>query len=402
MSDRATATGGRLPAILYWLAFGTFALATDAFLIAGLLPGIAREFAIHPGTAGYLLMGFALTYAVAAPVAATITGRWDRRLVLLLSLAVFVAGCVVAAFAPGFEALLATRIAMALFTCLFTPAASALAASIVPPAKRGRALAIVAMGLSVGPALGVPLGTYIGETFDWRTAFLADAALGAVAFAAVAFGVPRGIRPPAVPLRQRLAPLGQATVVHALLVTVAWVAGAYTLYTYLAPYMADLGVSGSAFALVLALFGAGAFAGNLAGGWASDRFGAARVLAVAIGGLGLALAGLAAAPSLPHAVPVALAMLAAWSVLGFLAFPARQSRLIAHAPAAAPLLMALNMSALYLGIAIGAALGGLTIAHFGTSELGLAGAAVEVVALLFLAAERRATRGARVAAIAAE
>jgi predicted MFS family arabinose efflux permease len=235
MSGQAPVTGGKLPAILYWLAFGTFALATDAFLIAGLLPGIAREFSIHPSTAGYLLMGFALTYAVAAPVAATITGRWDRRLVLVLSLAVFIAGCVAAAFAPSFEALLATRIAMALFTCLFTPAASALAASIVPPAKRGRALAIVAMGLSVGPAVGVPLGTYIGESFDWRTAFLADAALGAVAFAAVAFGVPRGFKPPAVPLRQRLAPLGQATVVHALLVTVAWVAGAYTLYTYLAP-----------------------------------------------------------------------------------------------------------------------------------------------------------------------
>jgi predicted MFS family arabinose efflux permease len=94
--------------------------------------------------------------------------------------------------------------------------------------------------------------------------------------------------------------------------------------------------------------------------------------------------------------------MAAWSVLGFLAFPARQSRLIAHAPAAAPLLMALNMSALYFGIAIGAALGGLTIAHFGTSELGLAGAAVELVALLFLAAERRAARGARTAMVPAE
>ena len=117
-----------------------------------------------------------------------------------------------------------------------------------------------------------------------------------------------------------------------------------------------------------------------------------------------ALAGLAAAPALPYALPVALLMLAVWSVLGFLALPARQSRLIAHAhaPAAAPLLMALNMSALYLGIAVGAALGGLTIAHLGAGELGLAGAAVEVVALLFLAAERRATRGARTAMVPAE
>lgn len=403
MNSRSTpAAAPRLPSILYWLAFGTFALATDAFLIAGLLPGIAREFAIHPGTAGYLLMGFALTYAVAAPVAATITGRWDRRLVLLLSLAVFVAGCIAAALAPGFEALLAIRIAMALFTCLFTPAASALGASLVPAEQRGRALALVAMGLTVGPAVGVPLGTFIGETFDWRTAFLADAALGAIALAAVAFGVPRGIRPPAIPLRQRLAPLGQGTIVHALLVTVAWVAGSYTLYTYLAPYMANLGVAGGTFALVLALFGAGAFIGNLAGGWATDRYGAPRVLVAGVGGLALSLVGLAAAPSLPHALPVALALLTIWSVLGFVGLPARQSRLIAHAPAAAPLLMALNMSAIYLGMATGAALGGLTIAHFGTGELGLAGAAVELVALLFLAAERRAMRGVRTAMVPAE
>ena len=401
MSTRPQAVRGQMPAVLYWLAFGTFALATDSFLIAGLLPGIAREYALHPGIAGYLLTGFALTYAVAAPVAAAITGRWDRRLVLLLSLSVFISGCIAAALAPSFAALLAIRMAMALVTCLYTPAASALGASLVRPEQRGRALALVAMGLAIGPAIGVPLGTLVGEAFGWRAAFLADAALGAAAFAAVALGVPRGIRPPAIPLRQRLAPLGQAAIVHALLVTIAWVAGSYTLYTYLAPYMADLGVSGGNFALVLALFGAGAFVGNLAGGWATDRFGALRILIAGTSGLAMTLAGISAAPSLPHALPVALALLAVWSILGFVGFAARQSRLIAHAPAAAPVLMALNMSAIYLGMAAGAALGGLTIAYFGSGELGLAGAAVELVALLFLAAERRAMRGARPAMVPA-
>ena len=262
--------------------------------------------------------------------------------------------------------------------------------------------ALVAMGLTVGPAVGVPLGTFIGGAFDWRTAFLADAALGAIAFAAVFAGAKRGFVPPAIPLRQRLAPLGQAAVVNALLVTVCWVAGAYTLYTFLAPYMAEFGVTGAAFAGVLALFGAGAFAGNLMGGWASDRLGASRVLVIGIGGLGLALAGLAVAPSLPYALPIALVLLAVWAVLGFLGLPARQSQLIALAPPAAPLLLALNMSAMYLGVAAGATLGGLTMAQGGPAELGYAGAAVELLALLFLAAERRATLGARRAVAAAE
>jgi len=385
----------KLPGVLYWLAFGTFALATDTFMIAGLLPAISAEFGIHPGAGGYVLMGFALSYAIAAPIAATLAGRMDRRAVLLLALTAFIAACIASALAPSFGALLAIRIVAAFFTCLYTPAASALGASLVPPELRGRALALVAMGLTVGPAVGVPFGTAIGDAFGWRAAFFADAALGAVAFIAVALGVARGYKPAAIPLRQRLAPLGQAAVVHALMVTIAWVAGSYTLYTFMAPYMAAHGVTGGVFAAILALFGAGAFAGNLVGGWASDRFGASRVLVAGIGGAALALAGLGAAAGLSNALPIVLPLLCAWSVLGFLVLPARQSRLIAHAPAAAPLLLALNMSAMYLGVAAGAAIGGIALAQGGTGELGWIGAAVEILALVFLAAERYAARGAR-------
>jgi predicted MFS family arabinose efflux permease len=317
--------------------------------------------------------------------------------VLLLSLGAFIAACVASALAPSFGALLAIRIGAAILTCLYTPAASALAASLVRPELRGRALALVAIGLTVGPAVGVPLGTAIGDAFGWRAAFFADAALGAVALLAVAVGVGRGYKPAAIPLRQRLAPLGQAAVVHALMVTIAWVGGSYSLYTFMAPYMAGLGITGAAFAAILALFGAGAFIGNLLGGWASDRLGAPRVLVAGIGGSALALAGLGAVSELPHALPIALLLLCVWSVLGFLVLPARQSRLIAHAPAAAPLLLALNMSAMYLGVAAGAALGGVALAHGGLAELGWVGAAVEVAALLFLAAERRASQSARAA-----
>ncbi|MCW5774566.1 MAG: MFS transporter [Rhodospirillaceae bacterium] len=324
----------------------------------------------------------------------------DRRTVLLLSLAGFTLAGIAAALAPSFGALLAIRTATALVTCLFTPAAAALAAGLVAPELRGRALALVAAGLTVGPAVGVPLGTAIGGYFGWRAAFFADAGLALLAFAAIAIGVARGYKPAPIPLRQRLAPLGQASVVTALLVTMAWVAGAYTLYTFMAPYMAAIGIAGTAFAGVLALFGAGAFAGNLLGGWASDRLGAPRVLTVGIGGLAVALAGLSLAPTLPHAVPVALALLAAWSVVGFLVLPARQSQLVALAPNAAPLLLALNMSAMYLGVATGAALGGLTMADGGPTDLGFVGAAVELVALALLWAERRAT-AARLRAVAA-
>lgn len=384
-----------MPRALYFLAFGTFAVATDSFLIAGLLPAIAADFTIGVAAAGHLLTFFAIAYALSAPGLSALTGRIDRRTLLMISLGVFVIACLGAAAAPDYTALLIVRTATALFTCLYTPAAAALGASLVPAHHRGRALALVAAGLTIGPAIGVPLGAAICDAFGWRAAFVADAALGASAFLAVAVGVPRGYKLPAIPLRQRLTPLGQAAVVHALLVTLAWVGGAYTMYTFLAPYFAELGVSGAAFAGVLALFGGGAFVGNLIGGWASDRFGAARVLVIGISGLAVSLAGLSIAPSLPFATASALILVAAWALIGFLAFPARQSQLVALAPSAAPLLLALNASAMYLGIALGAALGSATMTMSGAAELGWTGAAVELVALGFLLLERRATHASR-------
>jgi predicted MFS family arabinose efflux permease len=394
-------TTARMPRALYFLAFAVFAVATDSFLIAGLIPGIASDLGIGVAVAGHLLTFFALAYALSAPVMATLTGRFDRRTLLMISLGAFVIATVGAAFAPDYTALLVIRTVTALFTCLCTPTAGALAASLVPPAQRGRALALVMTGLTIGPAIGVPLGAAIGDAFGWRAAFLADAALGAVAFAAVALGLPKGHKLPPIALRQRLAPLGQPAVVYALLVTLFWVGGAYTLYTFLAPYFAALGITGQAFALVLALFGGGAFIGNLVGGWMSDRLGAARILAIGIGGLALSLLGLGAAPSLPFAAAAALVLVAAWAVIGFLALPARQSQLVALAPAAAPLLLALNASAMYLGIAVGAALGSATLHWAGTAELGFAGAAVELVALAFIFLERRATAARRSGLVAA-
>lgn len=101
----ADSPAAKLPSVLYWLAFGTFALATDTFMIAALLPDIAAEFGIHTGMVGYLVMGFAFSYAIAAPIMATLAGRMNRRTVLLLSLGAFVAACIASALAPSFGAL---------------------------------------------------------------------------------------------------------------------------------------------------------------------------------------------------------------------------------------------------------------------------------------------------------
>src|SRR3546814_1367590 len=125
-----------MPSALGWLAMVTFAIGTESLLVAGLLPALAPDVVVIRDSAGHLIGWFAATYAVAAPIMAALTGRFERRAVLLLSLAVFTAANLAAAFAPDFHTLLILRIGMAVFACLYTPAAGALAGAMVPPIDR--------------------------------------------------------------------------------------------------------------------------------------------------------------------------------------------------------------------------------------------------------------------------
>lgn len=389
-----------MPYALLWLAVGTFAIGTESFLIAGLLPAISSDLAIDIDSAGHLMSWFAGTYAVAAPVMAVITGRLDRRNVLLLSLGMFTLANIAAAYAPDYASLMLLRIAMAIFSCLYTPAAAALAGGMVEPHHRGRALSIVAAGLTVATAIGVPFGTYIGELFGWRISFLAVAAMGALAFLGILVGLPRMAPPVVLGLRQRLAPLQQGAVRYALLITVLWVGGAYVLYTYLASYLGPRGLSGGAFALALMLFGVMAFAGNLFGGWSTDRIGARATTRNAVLVLVPVFIAFSLVPAGARSMWIVLPLLAVWSLFGFSAAPARQALLIGLAPQSAPVLLALNASALYFGFAFGAAIGGAVVARLGSGMLGWVGAGIELLALAVMAVEH-GTRRRQAAALAA-
>jgi predicted MFS family arabinose efflux permease len=376
-----------MPITLYWLAFGMFALGTESFLVAGLLPAIAADYSISLSSAGHLLTFFAITYALGAPVMATFTARFDRRKVLLVSLGVFTLSNIAAAFAPNYETLLGLRVAMAVFSCLYSPAAMALASTLAPPDKRGRAISIIVAGLTVASAFGVPFGTLIGNLFGWRASFLAVAALGLVAFMAVFLGVKKTMPADVPGLRARLMPLTLPIVRYGLAVTVVWSTGIYVMFTYMAGYFSDLGVTGSAYAGVLLLFGCSAFAGNLFGGWSSDKFGAMPTMRNALLMAIPVLIAFSIVPHLPYAVWFAVPLVAFWSPTGFSLWPARQSEMIAMAPQSAPLLLGLNTSAFYMGMAAGSAIGSLVVAHQPPSSLGLVAAGIELLALGLLAVE---------------
>src|ERR1700750_883176 len=165
---------------LLWLTLGAFAIGTEGFMIAGLLPALARDLNVGLPTAGHLVTAFSLAYAIGAPVMAVLTARLERRRLLAVSLAGFSIANLLAAMAPGYAGLLAARLLLALSAASFMPAASGYAAALGGLERRGRALSMVTNGLTLAIIAGGPPGVVVGEGRGWRATFLGVAGLAAL------------------------------------------------------------------------------------------------------------------------------------------------------------------------------------------------------------------------------
>ncbi|MFI1730677.1 MFS transporter [Streptomyces acidicola] len=230
-------------------------------------------------------------------------------------------------------------------------------------------------------ALGLPLGTLIGHA-DWHITLWVVAGIGLLTATGIAVGLPR-VTLPAASLPDRLRPLKQGRVLALLAVTSLASLGAFTLYTYVAPALRDAtGDNESLLTLILLAWGVGTLAGNMTAGRLVDRHDSARVLT---GTLALAALALALTPLATRALASTLIWATVWGVtVGVVVVP-QQHRLIALSPAAAPILLGLNSSTLYIGVALGGGFGGLAQEWFGLApaELGLVAAGVTVLTLLW-------------------
>ncbi|MGV9774110.1 MFS transporter [Streptosporangium sp. NPDC003464] len=370
------------------LALATFAVGTDGYVIAGLLSSIAADLEVSMPAAGQLVTVFALVLAVSAPVMGAITSGLDRRSALLIALGVFVVGNVITALSTGYGAVMTARVVTAIGAGIITSVASSTAAAVAPAERRGTALAFVLGGLTLATALGLPLGTLIGRT-DWHLTLWVVAGIGLIAAAGIAAALPK-VTLPAASLTDRLRPLKQGRVLGLLAVTALVFLGAYIVYTYIGPALRGAtGGSESLLTVILLAWGAGTLAGNIAAGRLVDRHSPTRVVTVA---LVVATLALAVAPTATGALAPALAWAGIWGVtIGVIVVP-QQHRLIALSPAAAPVLLGLNSSAIHVGVALGGGLGGLAQESFAIApaDLGLPAAGVTALALLcHLAAARR-------------
>ncbi|MCL2483080.1 MAG: MFS transporter [Propionibacteriaceae bacterium] len=360
-----------------------FVIGTDGYVTAGLLPDIAQQARVSTTAAGQLVTVFALAYAILAPVSASLLGNVNRRAVLAGSLAVFVCGNILVACTTVFPVLVAGRLVAAAGAATFSPAAITLAGRLAPAESRGKVLAYVSSGLTIATIVGVPLGTLLGSVAGFQLVFWVIAAAGLLVGALVATRL--GSVPPDQPigLRDRFRTVTRPGAPAALAVTLLVFVAAFTVYTYIGDFFAQTsGLTGHFLSIVLLVFGLGGAAGNLVGGHLTDRIGATAVVACSLGGLVVAFVGLTLVGS--YMVP-AFVLTAVWGVSGWLLAPAQQYRLVQIGGPAAGLLVSINSSAMYLGMAVSGVLGGAVISLTSARYLPLTGTIAAVAGLVILA-----------------
>jgi predicted MFS family arabinose efflux permease len=385
----------RLRMSVLWLAVATFAIGTESFVIAGILPAIAADMQISVAATGQLVTAYALTYAVGSPILAVMFNNLDRRNLLTLALCCFIGGNLLAVAATSFAMLLASRMLMAVGAGLCTPTAIGVAVAIASPERRGRAVALVISGMTVATVAGVPLGSLIGNTFGWRATFAMVAVLGAVALAGLLFGLPRGLPRTAATLGQRIAVARHGGVLYALAITAFWAIGAFTVFTYLSVPLHGLGFSPSEVSFALLVFGAAAAIGNMLGGTLADRIGPVptATFGLAIMALALTLFSVVLKFASPeHARYAVLLILFCWGIAGWAFYTAQTANIMRIDPQASMIAVSLNASAMYFGFAIGGAAGGIVLSVWGPSDLGWVGGCSVATAFALLLFQGRQER----------
>jgi len=367
---------------VWLLALGTFAVGTDSFVISGILNQLAHDLAIDLDAAGNVVSSYSLAYGLSAPFFAALTARIRKDRVVLAALAAFAIANALCAIAPSYTALIAARILTGFAAGLYTPTGYALAASLAHPDRKASAMAAVALGITASFVAGVPLGMVVGSHFGWHASFWLICALSLIAFAAIGLRPPRGLKPGpgSLSLAARFAPLVHPRTLLALLPTLIFTAGTISTYTYLGAMLREHQFHPTTVVAYYFIFGMGGLIGTQVGGRVIDRFGPIPLLTLflVIGILNTAL------------FQTSLAIIALLAVTTFmlhfnlwLLIIGQQRRLIKLSPEHSDVVLALNNSCIYVGIAVGSSLGGLIVAQgFGLDRIPLASCGLFIVALL--------------------
>jgi predicted MFS family arabinose efflux permease len=353
---------------------------------AGMLKELSEGLDVSIRSAGLLITFGAIVLCVGSPITAWLTSRIERRALLATTLAVMAVTNIASAFAPDYASLLALRLAMLAIGVIYTPQAAGTAAMIVPEARRGSTIAYVFLGWSLAAAVGLPLITLAAHRYGWRVAYGGIGALGVVSFLLLMWRLPGGLFGVPVRLRTWLDLARNRLVVLLLLITTLYMAGQFVIFTFMGPLVTRLtGASGDAVGLIFALYGLFGFLGVALATRIVDSWGAYRTSLLFLTMILIGIAGwaLSAGNYLLMAISVAV-----WGS-GFASTNSMQQvRLVATAPPLASASVALNTSFLYIGQAIGSAVGAVLYGRDLIYGSGYVATAFVALALLTVIATR--------------
>jgi predicted MFS family arabinose efflux permease len=324
---------------------------------AGMLAELSDGLGVSIRMASLLITFGAVTLCIGSPVTAWLTSRIERRTLLVATLAVLAAGNLASAIAPGYWALMAIRVVMLAVGALYTPQAAGTAALIVPIEKRGSTIAYIFLGWSLAAAVGLPLIAGVASRFGWQAVHAAIGAVGCLSALLLAWRLPVGLRGAPVDLGTWGDLFRNRLVAVLLVITTLQMSAQFVVFTFMAPLLKRLtGADADGVGLVFALYGAFGFVGIMIATRVVDSWGAWRtsVLSTTFIAAGITGWALSAGSFVLMACSVGI-----WG-LGFASSNSMQQvRLVAAAPVLATASVSLNTSVLYVGQAIGSAVGGV-------------------------------------------
>lgn len=349
---------------------------------AGMLGELASGLTVSVREASFLITLGAVILCVGSPVMASLTSRFDRRILLSATLFIVALAHLASAFVPNFESLLALRLFMLAVVALFTPQAAGAAAMMAPPDKRGGVMSFVFLGWSLSAALGLPAITYIASHFGWRYAYCAIAAVGFIGGALTMWRLPRGLIGVPVDVKTWVSLARNPMILVLLLITVMQTSGPFVIFTFIGPVMTKLmNAAPETIATVFFIWGVTGLIGNVIASRIVDEWGGWKTSLIVQCSLLLGVVGWALGSG------VLLAMFVATMFWGFGFVPSnsmQQVRLMTAAPPLASASVSLNTSALYIGQAIGSGIGGIFYVREMYNAMNLAAIAFVVASVMLV------------------
>ncbi|MCY7714720.1 MFS transporter [Bacillus altitudinis] len=366
--------------VVYLLALAAFLIGTIEYIITGIIQMVAHDLHVTTSTAGLLVTSLALSAAIGAPIVIALTINMDRRKILTWTLIIFILSNFITSISHSFEMVMITRILQGISGGTAIVVAMAVATRLVEREKRGTAIGIILMGLSSSLVLGVPIGTFLSSMIGWKALFAAIGVIMLIQLIVVYRRIPSMKEQEPVTLRMQLSILKDRRILLAVAVTLFYVGGYSTLFTYLTPFLqqsANLSITEISGILLLA--GICSFLGSSLGGVAADKKGPIFTI---FSGITLQIMMLMLLAFVTGNLVVMVAVIMIWMIATWSTSPAQQLYLVTLVPKSPDIALSVNTSFIQFGFALGSGLGGIVLN--GTSVLNLSWISAGTVFLALL------------------